>query len=64
MNKDDVIATIYASIKPNDHLIELFINNIDYYAKREEITIKNYFQDAFDNLNLIKVIKNKDDTKS
>lgn len=64
VNKDDVIATIYASIKPSEDLIQLFENNIAYYTKREEITIKNYFQDAFDNLNLIKVIKNKDETKS
>ena len=64
VNKDEIIAIIYVSSKMDENLLELFSNNILYFDKRELITVKNYFQDAFDNLNLIKVVKNKDEIKN
>ena len=63
VKKDDLIATIYSSQKLNKDIINTFIDNIKYYDKREQFTIKNYLQDVNDNLNLIKVnrdVKNKE----
>ena len=55
VKKDDLIATIYSSQKISKDIINTFIQNIKYYDKREQFTIKNYLQDVNDNLNLIKV---------
>ena len=55
VKKDDLIATIYSSKKISKDIINTFTNNIKYYDKREQFTIKNYLQDVNDNLNLIKV---------
>ena len=55
VKKDDVIAIIYSSQKISKELINTFMENIKYYDKREQFTIKNYLQDVNDNLNLIKV---------
>lgn len=63
VKKDDLIATIYSSQKINKEIINTFTDNIKYYDKREQFTIKNYLQDVNDNLNLIKVnreLKNKE----
>ena len=63
VKKDDLIATLYSSQKISKDIINTFIENIKYYDKREQFTIKNYLQDVNDNLNLIKVnrdLKNKE----
>ena len=63
VKKDDLIATIYSSQKISKDIINTFTNNIKYYDKREQFTVKNYLQDVNDNLNLIKVnrdAKNKE----
>lgn len=59
VNKGDVILTLYSSYEFENGLIDSLRNNIIIYDSRENITVKNFVQDMYDNLNLIKVIKNE-----